>query len=1615
MPIIRNLLTSNEYEVLFSSLTFNDNTLQIAQPAKLTDRGISSTVSGTTDQGASFLTLTDNYLILNTGELFKAFQQVTKTTPVLQNSFPYLITVSSFNRTFTWSSQTVSQIKAGVFIAPNNVFPVGAQEQLTAALTGIPIVQGEQYSTIQGIASYHNQTEASGIQVTLLRVLEGLGTVVQKVVTPASGAYVFSKVELGNYTVLATQPDSLEKAIARDVSVQRATVIDLGELKLTPTGSISGTVLLESAANHEGTLIYLLGTAWSAYSDEQGGFTFQGVPVGTYSLKITHPQYASTTPQAIEVIQFQEVAISAVTLPRSSAQETQGTDPAVCQGGLKADISNPEESATGRLLRQARSWWTYGRASVKTCRGCIAKLWPENSATVDAPPPAPLPVTDLGSFEAPKLPPNIYRLEIVSEDGKGLTKEGVVVKCGQTTNAGSFELAAMGSISGQVTLADNPDATDIQITIPGTSYSATTDADGKWKMTLVPEGNYRLRYAKAGYVKYSAQVQLSASQDRSTSPVVLTTAFGTITGTVQLEGLENQSSTLIALGSTGDVVLADAEGKFRFSQVPEGNYTLFFYSPGFKADKAEDVTVTAGNKIALESLTLLENRITGNMVGTLRLENDANPAGTTILVLETGQTTVVNSQGGFLLSEMYSGSYSLEITKENFEVIQRRGLSIITGVTTKLTSPITLPQARGTLQGITRLEGSTDHSGITVQLQNTPYQTTTTVDGSYSFVNVPVGAYNMNFSKSAYLNGTQDNNKVTQDTITKVPDTTLKVEPAKLSGFVTLASAASHEGISITLRSGDFSDTVSTDAQGAFTLGVPPGTYTLIATYGDLYLPQTVDLSFQAAEVKTLTTPLMLQRKTGSLRGTVLLKGQSTHAGITVNISGNSTLSATTDAAGNFTLTNLPTGDYNLSYSIAKYQQGSAENQKVAYNSQTAVPAVVFFSDDSSPTSASILIEGVSGTATSGFSQTLIPAEDGSWSFDSLPLGEYTLTQTHGSDSTWESVVSGVSIVTGDEQTSLPVALRKVFVSIDNGAVYTTSANVTLSLGGTRASEMRIGNTLGGGSWETFASSKAWTLPQQGNNTVYVTFRDAQAVEIPTVSDSILLDSVATISVVTENTSGATKQRGDTLRFTLSAGETGGTATVDIEGYKTGLSLHDDGLRGDATAGDGIYTSDYLLVSGTDTATASVTGHFTDRYGNVASTVDAVGTITIGTPPQLMQIQVVPSTDAQSAIIRWLTDEATNTVLEYGTTDSYGSTENTAESVTSHEVTLNGLSRGTTYHYQVQATDTSNNQTVSSDHTFRVAPALTVGVNAFAGDSQAVLVWSPNTEENLVGYHVYRSTTSGSGFVKITSNLVTTIIYTDSGLSNGVTYYYQVSAIDSYSIESALSGETSVTPGSITAEQNVSGVIDTNTVWASAGNPWNVTGDLVITSGSALFILPGTTVVFRGAFKIRVEGELQVLGSSTSGVTLSAASGQQWKGLEWISGSIGSTFNSSDVYVSGSALRYVTITGAGALSSQWLRTENASLYLEGATLGGCSSCVTIVQSGTLQPVVFKNGSWSNISGIAVTGSKLVLDGVNFNTVTLAHSGGTLPGTVKNSQLTSSTITTSGTGWRYPSE
>ncbi|MCZ8518540.1 MULTISPECIES: glycoside hydrolase family 6 protein [Paenibacillus] len=141
-----------------------------------------------------------------------------------------------------------------------------------------------------------------------------------------------------------------------------------------------------------------------------------------------------------------------------------------------------------------------------------------------------------------------------------------------------------------------------------------------------------------------------------------------------------------------------------------------------------------------------------------------------------------------------------------------------------------------------------------------------------------------------------------------------------------------------------------------------------------------------------------------------------------------------------------------------------------------------------------------------------------------------------------------------------------------------------------------------------------------------------------------------------------------------------------------------------------------------------------------------------------------------------------------------------ASGLTSTSYTNTGLTNGTAYYYVVSAVnsagESANSAQVSAVPSAGVTvPAAPTGLTAQAGDAQVKLTW--NASAGAVSYTVKRAAVSGGPYTTVAAGLTSTS-YTNTGLTNGTTYYYVVSAVNSAG-QSANSAQAAATPqGTVT-------------------------------------------------------------------------------------------------------------------------------------------------------------------------------------------------------------------------
>jgi hypothetical protein len=178
-------------------------------------------------------------------------------------------------------------------------------------------------------------------------------------------------------------------------------------------------------------------------------------------------------------------------------------------------------------------------------------------------------------------------------------------------------------------------------------------------------------------------------------------------------------------------------------------------------------------------------------------------------------------------------------------------------------------------------------------------------------------------------------------------------------------------------------------------------------------------------------------------------------------------------------------------------------------------------------------------------------------------------------------------------------------------------------------------------------------------------------------------------------------------------------------------------------------------------------------YDQIPSPVSAVTVADMGTGSNLLVSWLIelPESDITSYKV-YVTDDIYVTPVEYETTFN--------------QIVIPDLTSGVLYYIGVAALDSDGNTglPVWTTGIPEILPATPTGFEDLPGFNFVQLQWEPNTEMDLAGYNIYRTTNPDSGWVLFDSVMLTENVYTDMDVEDLVWYYYKLTAEDENGFES---------------------------------------------------------------------------------------------------------------------------------------------------------------------------------------------------------------------------------------
>ncbi|MCX7016856.1 MAG: DNRLRE domain-containing protein [Candidatus Sumerlaeota bacterium] len=216
------------------------------------------------------------------------------------------------------------------------------------------------------------------------------------------------------------------------------------------------------------------------------------------------------------------------------------------------------------------------------------------------------------------------------------------------------------------------------------------------------------------------------------------------------------------------------------------------------------------------------------------------------------------------------------------------------------------------------------------------------------------------------------------------------------------------------------------------------------------------------------------------------------------------------------------------------------------------------------------------------------------------------------------------------------------------------------------------------------------------------------------------------------------------------------------------------------------------------------------------------------------------------------------------------------------------------------------------------APPAPTGLTAAPGDGQVALDWADSA--GVAGYNVYRSTTAGGPYTKANTSLLTASQYTDTGRTNGQTYYYVATAVDGEGAESPYSEEASATPtaGGGSGTLTFNPVADAYVSQTNAGSNFGTAAVLRVKTDSGgsgrfsflRFVVSGVTgTVTSAKLRLYSVGVNMNVTANRVADNLWAEGGITWNNKPSLGTAIASQYAGSSVWVEWDVTSYVSSDG----------------------------------------------------------------------------------------------------------
>lgn len=539
-----------------------------------------------------------------------------------------------------------------------------------------------------------------------------------------------------------------------------------------------------------------------------------------------------------------------------------------------------------------------------------------------------------GNFTVTKVPEGTHKLVVgETEHNERLEVAGVVVK-NQRENKLDKPIVVerkqqFGKISGRVD--GLPDGATATVRLAGTNTTTTTAEDGSYNFPKVEVGDYNVEVVQDSLPKgHTVSAGQSVTVDRAatvSANFTVTRDKGSISGVVSGVPADAQIKVRVSGLETKEVTVAG--GSYTVDDLPTGDYTVEVIDgsmpKGYSVTGAVDATVDKGKSATADFKITADN-----VTGVVNVVDDANEpvAGATVTVGDRTATT--NSSGVATFDGLAPGSYTARVSAVTgkYNGASQR-FALYPGENGETTLQVgSLNQVSGTV--VDDLGEVVAGAEVVIKQGTNEIRTVkTTEDGNFNAGTLPAGTY------SAQVRATDQHGGDNKSFTIKAGEGTdaVVLEVALKRGSFEATATGPVDPAAVFLTGGPEEDVVSVEKSGdKYVLAdLYPGKYTLSAHSPEGYTIDGVG-TVTIEPNKTASATLNAVRNLGNIAGSVTGLPAGESAEILVRGADKNTAGVKKTAAvvnGKYTITDLPTGHYNVEVDGPTGYSAPAEGAKV--------------------------------------------------------------------------------------------------------------------------------------------------------------------------------------------------------------------------------------------------------------------------------------------------------------------------------------------------------------------------------------------------------------------------------------------------------------------------------------------------------------------------------------------------------------------------------------------------------------------------------------------------------------------------------------------------------------